>query len=57
MQVSIMLVYHNYDQIKRILNNVKPYGEHGPEFIDNYLFQKGKTAMIYEQFLEAEECL
>lgn len=51
-----MLVYHNYDQINRILNNIKPYGEHGPEFVDNYLFQKGKTAMIYEDFHRAEEC-
>ncbi len=47
MQVSIMLVYHNYDQISRILKNTKLYGEHGPAFIDNYLFQRGKTAMIY----------
>lgn len=55
MQVSIMLLYHNYDQISRIINNSKIYGEHGPAFADNYYFQKGKTAMIYENFKEAEE--
>lgn len=53
MQVSIMMSYHSYDQIWRILDNTKPYGDHGPQFVDNYYFQKAKTAMIYERFKDA----
>ena len=45
MQVSILLVFHNYDQINRILKSPKTY-EHGPKFINNFLFQKGKVALI-----------
>ena len=54
MQVSIMLVYHNYEQIKRILESTKSYGEHGKLFQDNYYFQRGKAALISEKMVEAE---
>ena len=46
-----MLKYHNYDQIRMILEPKKSYGEHGPLFEDNYLFQRGKVAMINEKML------
>lgn len=49
-----MLLYHNYDQIPRITDNPKSYGEHGPAFVDNFYFQKAKTALVYEKFQEAE---
>lgn len=49
MQVSIMLRYHNYDQIRRILEPKKSYGEHGPLFENNYYFQRGKVALINEK--------
>lgn len=54
MQVSIMLFYHNYEPIKRILESNKSYGEHGPHFEDNYYFQRGKAALINERMTEAE---
>ena len=47
LQVSIMFVFHNYSEISRIIDSTKSYGEHGAAFIDNYYFQKGKTALIY----------
>lgn len=55
LQVSIMLRYHNYDQIRRILEPKKAYGEHGPLFESNYYFQRGKVALINENMEEAEE--
>lgn len=45
MQISILLVFHNYDQISRILKAPKTY-EQGENFINNFLFQKGKVALI-----------
>lgn len=57
MQVSILLTFHNYEQIQRIIYSPKFYGlEPGPRFVDNYLFQKGKYALINENIKEAEEC-
>jgi hypothetical protein len=46
MQVSILLSFHNYEQIQRILYSPKIYGEVGPLYIDNYLFQKGKYSLV-----------
>ena len=57
LQVSIMLVYHNYEQIKRILESNKSYFEHGRYFEDNYYFQRGKAALINEKMAEAEQFL
>ena len=56
MQISILLVFHNYDQISRILKAPKMY-EQGEKFINNFLFQKGKVALINERMKEAEENL
>ena len=50
-----MLVYHNYEQIRRILESNKSYGEHGKNFEDNYYFQRGKAALINEKMAEAEQ--
>lgn len=55
LQVSILFLSHNYDQIIRIIDNTKAYGEHGPAFVDNYHFQKGKAALIYQKFEAAEK--
>ena len=56
MQVSILLVFHNYEQISRILKTSK-ISEQGSKFINNYFFQKGKVALINERMKEAEESL
>ena len=50
MQVSILLFFHNYEQIQRILYSNKIYGEVSPRHIDNFHFQKGKYALINENF-------
>jgi hypothetical protein len=55
MQVSILLSFHNYEQIQRILYSPKIYGEHPSRYIDNFRFQKGKYALVNENFKEAEE--
>lgn len=57
MQVSILLSFHNYEQIQRIIYAPKIYGDFGPRYVDNYLFQRGKYALINENLKEAEECL
>lgn len=46
MQVSILLFFHNYEQIQRILYSSKIYGEISDRYVDNFLFQKGKYALI-----------
>lgn len=56
MQISILLVFHNYEQISRILKAPKMYDQ-GSKFINNYYFQKGKVALINERMKEAEESL
>lgn len=56
MQVSILLFFHNYEQIQRIIYSSKIYGEISERYMDNFLFQKGKYALINENFLEAEQC-
>lgn len=53
MEVSIKLIYHKYDQVKRLLNTKKPYDSINISldivkvFENNFFFQKGKTALIY----------
>jgi hypothetical protein len=54
MQVSILLYFHNYEHIQKILYPNKSYVEHGAKFVDNFLFQKGKYALINENIKEAE---
>ena len=56
MQISILLVFHNYEQISRILK-VSKMLEQGSKFINNFYFQKGKVALINEKMKEAEESL
>lgn len=57
MQISILLSFHNYEQIQRIIYAPKIYGDFGPRYLNNFLFQKGKYALINENLKEAEECL
>lgn len=45
MQVSILLTFHNYQQIQRIIYSPKNY-EISHRCIDNFLFQKGKYALV-----------
>jgi hypothetical protein len=56
MQVSILLSFHNYEQIQRILYSPKIYGDFGPRYVDNFNFQKGKYALVNENLKEAEDC-
>ena len=56
MQVSILLFFHNYEQIQRIIYSNKIYGEISDRHIDNFLFQKGKYSLINENFSQAEQC-
>jgi hypothetical protein len=56
MQISILLFFHNYEQIQRIVYSNKIYGDISDRHIDNFLFQKGKYALINENFSEAEQC-
>lgn len=51
MQVSILLTFHNYQQIQRIIYSSKNYGEISDRYIDNFLFQKGKYALVNENLL------
>jgi hypothetical protein len=46
MQVSILLTFHNYEQIQRLIYSSKNYGEISDRYIDNFLFQKGKYALV-----------
>ena len=46
MQVSILLTFHNYQQIQRLLYSSKNYGEISEKYVDNFLFQKGKYALV-----------
>lgn len=46
MQISILLSFHNYEQIQRIIYSPKIYGDVGQRYIDNFLFQKGKYALV-----------
>jgi len=46
MQVSILLSFHNYEQIHRILYSPKMYGDVGHLYMDNFLFQKGKYSLV-----------
>lgn len=46
MQVSILLSFHNYEQIQRILYSPKMYGECPPRYADNFHFQRGKYALV-----------
>lgn len=55
MQVSILLTFHNYEQIHRLLYSSKNYGEISDRYVDNFLFQKGKYALINDNLVEAEE--
>ena len=57
MQVSILLFFHNYEQLQRILYSKKIYGDISDRHLDNFLFQKGKYSLINEHFSEAEEHL
>lgn len=45
MQVSILLRFHNYEQINRILNSRK-VDDMDAQFFNNFFFQKGKVALI-----------
>lgn len=56
MQVSILLTFHNYEQIQRLLYSSKNYGEISERYADNFLFQKGKYALINDNLAEAEDC-
>ena len=56
MQISILLFYHNYEQLQRIITTNRNYGDISERYVDNYLFQKGKYFLINENFTEAEEC-
>ena len=55
MQISILLFFHNYEQVQRILYSNKVYGDISDHYINNFLFQKGKYALINENFAEAEQ--
>ena len=57
MQISILLSFHNYEQIQRLLYAPKIYGQIPAGYSDNFLFQKGKYALVNENLKEAEECL
>ena len=46
MQNSILLFYHNYEQVQRIIYSPKMYGNIGERYLDNFLFQKGKYALV-----------
>ena len=48
MQVSILLRFHNYEQINRIINSRK-MDDMDVQFLNNFLFQKGKVALINER--------
>ena len=50
MQVSILLFFHNYEQLQRILFSNKIYGDISDRYLDNFLFQKGKYSLINENF-------
>ena len=56
MQVSILLSFHNYEQVNRIIHSQKVYGEIGDRYFNNFLFQKGKYALVNENLHEADNC-
>ena len=57
MQVSIFFVFHNYEQIQRLLIAPKNYDFNNhtvdSNTLDNFYFQKGKYCLINENFKEA----
>jgi hypothetical protein len=51
MQVSLLLASHNYQQVQRLLYSARNYGELSTRCQDNFLFQKGKYALVNENLL------
>jgi hypothetical protein len=55
MQVSILFSIHNYEMIKMIIYSSRLLNDNTSKFRDNFLFLKGKYALVNENIKEAEE--